>query len=192
MSAARSELAKRDAIIREQRDEIARLRAQLDQRRRPQRAGLFGDESEFRIAFPFVWPSLKNDKGLGVSKRGKAFAYTPNDVRVAQRRIRESLQLELGGKELPLFGGDDVERELVWFVDRKEIEVTWRRIGPCDSVPARERDLVNLAALLDDVVQRKTATARQLPGVRMESCPGLIYRDDSQIASSIERRVCGR
>ncbi len=164
---------------------IRELEARIPGSRAP---SLFGDAPPFSYRFRFVWPALKNLKDLIKQRNGAMGIAKPAVVREAQQRIRDDLALELSGKALPIFGTDDVQRILTWHVLSECITVEWRTLGPCALKKARQRDLVNLGGLLDDAVQRQTAKAKQLAG-RFETCPGMIYRNDAQIASTIERRV---
>lgn len=138
---------------------------------------------EYTRTFPFEWPSLKNTKQLITNSRtGKMAMRTDPNVKKAVRAIRDDLRLEIGDRELPLFGENDVGRLLDWNPDAKEITATWWDLGPYGKKQTgRRRDLVNLAALLDDAVGRERI-GKKLHG------PGLIYRDDAQIAEAFETR----
>jgi len=141
------------------------------------------------ITFPFVWPALKNTKEIIQIGRGATARMTIRtraDVREASAEIRRLVhrkltEFQLEGHGLPLFGGNDVRRDLVWDVEAGTITVTWTDLGPNDSKAARKRDLTNLGALLDDSVGRERV-GRRLVG------QGLLYRDDSQVAHATETR----
>lgn len=144
---------------------------------------------DFTHRFDWIPPSLKNRKRIERRGRNSALVNTP-EVTEAIERIRAELLTVLGvgeGACEPLYGTDAIERELVWLVDERAVEVTWRSLGPDDRAGCGNRDLVNLAAVIDDAVGsiiRGPKRAR----VRL---PGLVYVDDRQIARASERRVKG-
>ena len=157
------------------------IRALLKERKPRGQLSLHPEAAAFSHRFDWIWPSLKN-RGVTIEKRGhKMTLVTPTHVKNAKHSIRTQLEKAVKGRELPLFGTNEVRRELIWHVKEEAITVTWRNLGADYVAGSRKRDLVNIAALLDDAAGRERIKGK-LYG------PGVIYRDDSQIAETYETR----
>ncbi len=159
------------------------IRLLLGERQPRGQLSLHPEETAFTHRFDWVFPSLKNMVEIKQNiHTGRGMMKKKQEVIDAQARIRVEIERALRGHELPLFGVNAVQRDLVWIVEEGCVEVTWRNLGEDNRKGCGNRDTVNLAAVLDDAVGRERIK-RTFVGT------GLIYRDDAQIQRASECRI---
>ncbi len=158
----------------------------LEERPRPV-TNLFGSIEPLTLRFDWVPPSLKNTKRMEMRGHTMALVTVP-EVNAAIERIRLEVGRAVRQRDRPLFGADKIRRDLVWLQDQDAVEVTWSSLGPDDRTGCGNRDLTNLAAVIDDAV----ASIMRGPRRARFREPGIVYEDDRQIAHATDVRVRGR
>lgn len=124
-------------------------------------------EVRFRIPTPATG---KNRRKL-VTIGGKPRLIKSAEARKSAAEAWDAAMRAVAGRELPVFGDDDIEVDIVHLVDVEEIEVRVRSAGPRPKGrTGRKRDLQNLADVVLDAMQ------------------GVVYANDNAVVGLNMRR----
>lgn len=141
------------------------------------------------VTLPFLPMSLKNGQCKMVVRRkgGGVGLIDTADARAQKARLVEIIERSVRPFRQPLFGQDEVARDLVWDTQRGEVTVTWRVVRayrPDDRriTIGRSRDVNSMGAIVDDCAGRPYFGRKPMG-------KGFIYRNDSQLCETTERRI---